>query len=157
MARDDTGNRQSPGARDHQPLNEAEASKFPIARMGICFTCLVSGGDHPDVNGVIVHTNRTEHETMKHLLAALFFLAWILPLGAAELPIVNADASTAAPSAMQVCAPETNLADKVARVSQTDCCKGHKGVCGCRAGRIVCCDNTLSPICTCHSEWDFRI
>lgn len=41
----------------------------------------------------------------------------------------------------------------LAQVAQTDCCKGHKGVCGCRAGKIVCCDNTASPTCTCHSDW----
>lgn len=39
------------------------------------------------------------------------------------------------------------------QLSQADCCKGHKGVCGCRAGKIVCCDNTISPNCTCHSDW----
>ena len=37
---------------------------------------------------------------------------------------------------------------------QLDCCKMHKGLCGCRAGKIICCDNTAStsPGCTCHSE-----
>lgn len=36
-----------------------------------------------------------------------------------------------------------------------DCCKGHKGICGCRAGKIVCCDGTVSkdPNCTCYSDW----
>lgn len=34
----------------------------------------------------------------------------------------------------------------------TDCCAGHKGVCGCRAGKIVCCDNTKSAGCTCHGD-----
>jgi len=36
-----------------------------------------------------------------------------------------------------------------------DCCKGHKGICGCRAGKIVCCDGRVSkdPNCTCHSDW----
>lgn len=38
-----------------------------------------------------------------------------------------------------------------------DCCKGHQGVCGCRAGKIVCCDKTSStqPGCTCHAEDGF--
>ncbi len=42
----------------------------------------------------------------------------------------------------------------LAQVAQTDCCKGHKGICGCRAGKIVCCDNTTSkePGCTCHGD-----
>lgn len=39
-------------------------------------------------------------------------------------------------------------------VAQLNCCKAHKGVCGCRAGKIVCCDNTTSnePGCTCHGD-----
>lgn len=40
------------------------------------------------------------------------------------------------------------------QVAQINCCSGHKGVCGCRAGKIVCCDNTTStePGCTCHGD-----
>ena len=39
-------------------------------------------------------------------------------------------------------------------VAQLDCCKGHKGICGCRAGKIVCCDGSVStdPGCTCHGD-----
>jgi hypothetical protein len=37
-------------------------------------------------------------------------------------------------------------------VAQKDCCKGHKGVCGCRAGKIVCCDKTFSDTCTCNRD-----
>lgn len=29
------------------------------------------------------------------------------------------------------------------------CCSHHNGVCGCKNGRAVCCDNTLSPTCGC--------
>lgn len=29
------------------------------------------------------------------------------------------------------------------------CCSHHKGVCGCQDKSVVCCDNTLSPTCTC--------
>ena len=32
------------------------------------------------------------------------------------------------------------------------CCKGQKGVCGCRAGKIVCCDGKFSDSCTCNRE-----
>jgi hypothetical protein len=56
--------------------------------------------------------------------------------------------------ALQACPMPTGQRIDTAQVSQTDCCKGHKGVCGCRAGKIVCCDNTVSPTCTCHSDWD---
>lgn len=30
------------------------------------------------------------------------------------------------------------------------CCSWHGGECGCQDGRDVCCDDTLSPSCTCH-------
>jgi hypothetical protein len=32
---------------------------------------------------------------------------------------------------------------------QQDCCKANKGVCGCRAGKIVCCDKTFADNCSC--------
>ena len=54
---------------------------------------------------------------------------------------------------LQACPAVDQSRLDVAQVAQTDCCKGHKGVCGCRAGKIVCCDNTASPTCTCHSDW----
>lgn len=92
---------------------------------------------------------------MKRLLAIALFLAWAAPLGAAETPadtqnlypaLSGIPTSLAAPSAA---CPTT---DRLTQVSQSDCCKGHKGVCGCRAGKIVCCDNTTSATCTCHAD-----
>jgi hypothetical protein len=41
-------------------------------------------------------------------------------------------------------------ADRLAQ--QPACCKANKGVCGCRAGKIVCCDKTFSDTCTCNRE-----
>lgn len=33
---------------------------------------------------------------------------------------------------------------------QSGCCSWHDGVCGCDpSGRVICCDNTLSPSCRC--------
>ena len=34
---------------------------------------------------------------------------------------------------------------------RSGCCSWHDGVCGCdeRTGRVICCDGTLSPSCTC--------
>lgn len=29
------------------------------------------------------------------------------------------------------------------------CCSKHGGVCGCKDGRALCCDDTLSPSCGC--------
>lgn len=37
-------------------------------------------------------------------------------------------------------------------LAQRGCCSWHKGVCGCRNGRVVCCDGTLSPTCTCRAD-----
>ncbi len=54
---------------------------------------------------------------------------------------------------LQACPASSGQRIDTAQVSQSDCCKGHKGVCGCRAGKIVCCDNSASPNCTCHSDW----
>jgi len=53
----------------------------------------------------------------------------------------------------QACPAPAGQRIDTAQVSQSDCCKSHKGVCGCRAGKIVCCDNSASPNCTCHSDW----
>lgn len=36
-----------------------------------------------------------------------------------------------------------------ATLPQQGCCSWHGGVCGCRYGRVVCCDGTLSPSCHC--------
>ena len=35
---------------------------------------------------------------------------------------------------------------------QQNCCKANKGICGCRAGKIVCCDKTFAEGCTCARE-----
>ena len=34
-------------------------------------------------------------------------------------------------------------------LAQKACCQANKGVCGCRAGKIVCCDKTFSKDCAC--------
>ena len=80
------------------------------------------------------------------LFAALLFAA---PGFAADAP-AGFDLKAAAPPA--ACAA-ASLKDNT-QVAQLACCKAHKGVCGCRAGKIVCCDNTVSnePGCTCHGD-----
>lgn len=47
--------------------------------------------------------------------------------------------------------PTSGSSDRT-EVAGGDCCTGHQGVCGCRAGKIVCCDGTTSPNCTCHAD-----
>lgn len=35
------------------------------------------------------------------------------------------------------------------QAERSGCCSHHGGVCGCSAGRAVCCDGALSPSCGC--------
>ncbi len=92
---------------------------------------------------------------MRNLMISLSLLFWLLPAHASDglLPAALATPTVAA-AAAPVCPPATPTPGHLAQVTQTDCCKGHKGICGCRAGKIVCCDNTISPTCTCHSDWN---
>ena len=87
-------------------------------------------------------------------LALVLVLHWAMPLGAADTPPSDALATQGTRvigSSLAEC-PTPTQADRLAQVNQSDCCKGHKGVCGCRAGKIVCCDNTVSANCTCHGD-----
>lgn len=43
----------------------------------------------------------------------------------------------------------SNMEQEVAR---SGCCSWHGGVCDCVGGRVVCCDGTFSPSCTCHHD-----
>ncbi|OJW76549.1 hypothetical protein [Thiobacillus sp. 65-1402] len=86
---------------------------------------------------------------IRTLLATLAFVATGFALQAV------ADSIPAPAVQAEALSPEACLARaKGDRVAQLSCCKAHKGVCGCRAGKIVCCDNTTStePGCTCHRD-----
>ncbi|MGQ9686341.1 MAG: hypothetical protein ACUVT2_08565 [Thiobacillaceae bacterium] len=90
-------------------------------------------------------------------LAALLALIGLVavPLLAAATEMRAIAMSTAkAVKAPAFCRPTGERID-LAQSSPFDCCKGHKGICGCRAGKIVCCDGSVSkdPNCTCHSDW----
>jgi len=92
---------------------------------------------------------------IRSLLALLAFVpaCFILP-AAADSTLDRMPA--AAP--LENISPAACLANaKGMKLAQIDCCKGHKGICGCRAGKIVCCDNTVStePGCTCHGDEGF--
>lgn len=94
-----------------------------------------------------------EEAIMKHALTLVLVLclSWIAPLGAAD-PLTSGKAATADAQRVESTPPPCPVPDRLSQVSQADCCKGHKGVCGCRAGKIVCCDNTTSATCTCHAD-----
>jgi hypothetical protein len=89
----------------------------------------------------------------------LFALTALLPLPSqAEAPHAGSTAAhdmTAEVGMPPPCRMGTRQRLDLAQGMPMDCCKGHKGICGCRAGRIVCCDGTVSkdPNCTCHSDW----
>jgi len=34
-------------------------------------------------------------------------------------------------------------------LAKSGCCSWHQGVCGCKNGRQLCCDGTMSPTCMC--------
>jgi hypothetical protein len=95
------------------------------------------------------------------LLASLAFAPFAMPVTVLADGGQAAEAVPAlAPIEAQTTQPcpkpgEKNL--NTAQTSPADCCKGHKGVCGCRAGKIVCCDGTTStqPGCTCHGDGGF--
>ncbi|MBW8369955.1 MAG: hypothetical protein K0M66_03075 [Thiobacillus sp.] len=88
------------------------------------------------------------------LLATLAFVAVGFALPAAADSTVD---TTPAAAQQTSISPEACIANaKVMQLAQiqTACCKAHKGICGCRAGKIVCCDNSTStePGCTCHGD-----
>jgi hypothetical protein len=90
-------------------------------------------------------------------------LVWLTVLPFSLPSVVKADsgqAVAAGQSSSQVSTPALQPCPvpgklDVAETSQADCCKGHKGICGCRAGKIVCCDRAVSSSCTCHGEEGF--
>ena len=89
-------------------------------------------------------------------LTTLLLLAALAMSGAASAAQIDAGSGAAAPTtaipALAACPAPTAPRVDTAQISQSDCCKGHKGVCGCRAGKIVCCDGSVSPNCTCHGD-----
>ena len=49
------------------------------------------------------------------------------------------------------CLDKTKLESETKELARSGCCSWHGGVCGCdeATDRIICCDGTLSPTCTC--------
>jgi hypothetical protein len=86
-------------------------------------------------------------------LAQSFFL---LPAAADSTTPVNPPAPAVVhhDAVAPLACPALLKGAKLTQVTSTECCKGHKGLCGCRAGKLVCCDGTVSnePGCTCHGD-----
>ena len=51
----------------------------------------------------------------------------------------------------------SNAEQNIARRGLQGCCSHHGGVCDCKYGRVVCCDGTFSPTCTCHHDTNKEI
>jgi hypothetical protein len=47
---------------------------------------------------------------------------------------------------------ETVTSNTEQKMARSGCCSWHSGVCDCIGGRVVCCDGTFSPTCTCHHD-----
>ena len=98
---------------------------------------------------------------MRLMFALFASLAFVTPAAVLADAGQQAENKTnVAPIKAQSLQPCTQPGDKklnVAQIGQVQCCKDHKGVCGCRAGKIVCCDGTVStePGCTCHGDDGF--
>lgn len=75
-------------------------------------------------------------------LSVLFLMVAVLPGFASDYDVLSIITS-------QWCqhdAPQL-LID---RPERSGCCSWHDGVCGCDSfGRVICCDGTISPSCTC--------
>ena len=49
--------------------------------------------------------------------------------------------------------PENSCLEGAKTLAQQQaCCAKNKGVCGCRAGKIVCCDKSFAEGCTCNHD-----
>jgi hypothetical protein len=84
-------------------------------------------------------------------MATLAFVATALmaPASAQDAAPQQTATSVEAPAA-DVCRDAANGT----HVAQIHCCRANKGICGCRAGKIICCDRTASTEagCTCHGD-----
>ncbi|MBT9568984.1 MAG: hypothetical protein IV085_11875 [Thiobacillus sp.] len=90
-------------------------------------------------------------------LLALVQSVFLLPAAAdTSATVPSAAVSQSASPALEACPPAAKGA-QIAQIATTECCKGQKGICGCRAGKIVCCDSKPSthPACTCHGDNGF--
>lgn len=92
--------------------------------------------------------NVFQARTMRALYAVILLLALVLT---SEGDTVAArQAVAASPEAAQACLDAAGADAPLAQGAS--CCAGHKGICGCRAGRIVCCDRSFDASCRCNRD-----
>ncbi|MGA0025560.1 MAG: hypothetical protein ACO3F9_13070 [Burkholderiales bacterium] len=68
-------------------------------------------------------------------------------------PATTPVAAAAVQGGEQSCLEAAARSSGAERMAQAGrCCAKNKGVCGCRAGKIVCCDKSFATGCTCNQE-----
>ena len=92
---------------------------------------------------------------MRFLVSVLLLFA--VTFAVAGDATVKAGPGTAALAASaqggsQACLESAVKSGKSVQAAQAACCAKNKGVCGCRAGKIVCCDKSFAPGCTCAQD-----
>jgi hypothetical protein len=88
---------------------------------------------------------------MRYVYSILLLAAWSV-FAAGETGVDQGVGKTLA-AQTESCDGAVRADTAGARLAQQPaCCKANKGVCGCRAGKIVCCDKTFSDTCTCNRE-----
>ena len=82
---------------------------------------------------------------------------FLLPAAADSSALINSPSTVVQLDAVTPQACQNLKGANLAQLTSTECCKGQKGICGCRAGKIVCCDGKTSthPGCTCHGDEGF--
>ena len=81
---------------------------------------------------------------MKHFFAVVLIAALSVLAGGDTGAVARFNAGSDA-----VCEAVMNNGASKEVLAQQPCCQNNQGICGCRAGKIVCCDKTFSPACTC--------
>ena len=82
---------------------------------------------------------------MKHFYAVLLIAAMSMFAGGDSNAVARLDAGASDP----VCEAAVKNGASKEMLAQQGCCQSNQGVCGCRAGKIVCCDKSFSSTCTC--------
>lgn len=90
------------------------------------------------------------------LICALWVFAqafWAVPVQADPTLAPAARTTQSARPLLEAC-PAPARGAQLADLAGTECCKNQKGICGCRAGKLVCCDGKPSthPGCTCRGD-----
>jgi hypothetical protein len=82
---------------------------------------------------------------MKHIYAMVLIAALSIFAGGDTGAVARLDAGRS--DAVCVALMKNGASKEL--LAQQACCEKNQGVCGCRAGKIVCCDKSFSPTCTC--------